>query len=583
LLKNSLSHILCLLWHQLSGRRRRQFGWLLLLMMLTSLAEIISIGAVFPFLGALTNPQIIFDLPLAQPLFQLLRVNAPSELLIIITIGFAFAALIAGGLRLLLLSEVVRLSYQVGGDLSTKIFRLTLYQTYAVHISRNSSEIIDAISRQTGAVINTITSMLTLLGSSVILLAILVTLLLIDPLAAVLAFGGFGMIYIAIVLLTRRHQDQYSQIVADDSAKVIKLLQEGLGGIRDILIDGNQETYIEIYRKTDARLRLAQGANQFIGQSPRYAMEALGMVVIAVLAFSLAERDGVSRAIPILGSLALGAQRLLPLLQQAYQGWSVIQGSKATLLNALKLLNQPLPAFAGDIIQKMPFERTINLNNIWFRHDENGEWTLKNINLTIAKGTRLGIMGTTGSGKSTLLDILMGLLKVTEGALTIDDELIIFEDCQGWQKNIAHVPQMIFLADGTIQENIAFGIPKDQINFEKVRRVAQIAQIENTIENLELKYQTVVGESGLRLSGGQRQRIGIARALYKDAEVIIFDEATSALDADTERAVMRAIEDLGSNLTIIIVAHRISTLKNCNKIIELSNGGIIRTYGYGEL
>jgi ATP-binding cassette subfamily B protein len=415
------------------------------------------------------------------------------------------------------------------------------------------------------------------------LVAILIALLAVQPLIALAAFGGFGLIYIVVICLTRKQLMADSKCVARESTQVIKSLQEGLGGIRDVLIDGSQEIYCEVYRSADSALRRAQGNSLFIGGSPRYCMEALGITFISGLAYSLAQQNnGITQAIPILGVLALGAQRLLPVLQQAYGSWTQIKSGQASLKDTLELLDQPLPDYASKTVTQIPFNQNITLKQLRFRYNEQAPYILNQLNLTIAKGSRVGFIGTTGSGKSTLLDIVMGLLQPTNGQLEIDGQPLAPGNYRAWQSHIAHVPQSIFLADSTIEENIAFGVPRDLINRTRVKRAAEQAQISESIESWPKQYQTFVGERGIRLSGGQRQRIGIARALYKQADVIIFDEATSALDSETEHAVMRAIEGLSKNLTLIIVAHRLVSLKNCDQIIELKNGEIKRIGSYQD-
>jgi len=581
----SITHLLRRLWHHISPRRRGQFGLLLILMFVASFAEILSIGAVLPFLGVLTAPVRVFEHPAAQHIIQALGLTQPEQLLLPLTIVFGVAALIAGAMRLLLLWANTRLSYATGADLSIGIYRRTLYQPYAVHCARNSSEIINGISSKTSSVINIITMLLTLISSGVMLIAILLALLSVDTFIALTAFGGFGLIYIVIIRLTRNQLSINSERIARESNHVIKSLQEGLGGIRDVLIDGSQAAYCQIYRNADLPLRRAQGDNSFISASPRYGMEALGMLLIAALAYTLAQQaDGIAKAIPILGALALGAQRLLPVLQQAYGAWTSIRGGQSSLLDTLELLDQPLPDYADQpVAQPLSFQQHICLKQLTFRYTPQTPWILNNLNLTIAKGSRVGFFGITGSGKSTLLDIVMGLLQPTGGTLEIDDQPITSGNNRAWQAHIAHVPQAIFLADSTIEENIAFGVPKKQIDHERVRQAAKQAQIADSIEIWPKQYQTFVGERGIRLSGGQRQRIGIARALYKQADVIIFDEATSALDNETEQAVMQAIEGLSDDLTVLIIAHRLTTLKNCTQIVELGDGGIKRTGSYQDI
>ena len=581
-----VSRLLKRLWCHISPRRRTQFGLLLILMILASFAEILSIGAVLPFLGVLTAPDRVFEHNAAQPLIQAMNLRSSDQLLLPLTIVFGLAALTAGAMRLLLLWVSTRLSFATGADLGISIYRRTLYQPYAVHVARNSSEVINGISgKANGVIYSIIVPILTLISSSLMLVAILIALLSVDPVIALVAFGGFGAIYGLIIKFTRTRLLADSQSIARESTLVIKSLQEGLGGIRDVLLDGSQAAYCQVYRDADQPLRRAQGNNLFISQSPRYGMEALGMLLIAALAYSLAlQPSGISKAIPVLGALALGAQRLLPVLQQAYAAWSSIQSGQASLHDTLELLDQPLPAHADHLItEPLPFRQQIRLSQLSFRYQPQTPWVLSKLDLTIEKGSRVGFIGTTGSGKSTLLDIVMGLLQPSEGTLEIDGLPITHGNNRAWQVHITHVPQAIFLSDSSIEENIAFGVPKQQIDHERVRQAARQAQIANTIENWPKQYQTFVGERGIRLSGGQRQRIGIARALYKQADVIVFDEATSALDKETEQAVMQAIEGLSNDLTILIIAHRLTTLKNCTHIVELGDGGVKRIGTYQEI
>lgn len=582
----AISSLLKRLWNHISPRRRGQFGLLLVLMLLASFAEILSIGAVLPFLGILTEPARIFNLPIAQPFIQALGLSEPSQLLLPLTMVFGFATLLAGGLRLLLLWASTKLSFAAGADVSRSIYSRTLYQPYYVHCGRNSSEVIDGISGKANTVIySVIVPIITLISSGLMLISILIALLVVNPIIAIAAFGGFGLIYTLIIRLTRNKLLLNSQTVARESTQVIKSLQEGLGGIRDVLIDGSQEAYCKIYSRADLSLRRAQGGSMFISLSPRYAMEALGMILITTLAYSLGQQnDGMLTAIPILGALALGAQRLLPVLQQVYFSWSSIQGGQASLGDVLNLLDQPLPSYLYQTNkQSMSFNDCIRLKQMDFRYSPQSPYVLKGIDLKIAKGSRVGFIGATGSGKSTLLDIVMGLLHPTNGSMEIDDQEVTAGNYRAWQEHIAHVPQAIFLADSSVEENIAFGLPTDQIDRHRVKQAARQAQIADTIESWPDQYQTFVGERGIRLSGGQRQRIGIARALYKQADVIIFDEATSALDSETEEAVMQAIEGLSKDLTLLIIAHRLTTLKNCAEIVELGDQGIKRSGFYQDI
>ena len=560
------------LWNNLSKRRQKQFWLLLILMTVASISEIVSVGAILPFLAALTSPEQLYQHQLMQPVIQILNITEPSQLMLPLSILFIIAALLAGVIRLVLLYGITKFSYAVGADLGINMYRRTLYQEYAVHISRNSSEVINGIISKTNTVIGGVVfPTLSLISSIILLVGIISILLLINTTVALSASIGFGLFYWLVIRITGARLKENIQIIAEQSTQLIKALQEGLGGIRDVLIDGAQPFYCQLYRNADLPFRRASGDNVFISGSPRYAMEAIGMALIAGFAYLITQQEGSTvTVIPILGALALGAQKLLPMLQQAYAAYSAIKGSKSSFEDVLNLLDQPLPEYSEHLsINPICFEDGIKLTDLGFRYTVDSQRVLKNINLTIKKGARIGIIGATGSGKSTLLDIVMGLLLPTEGEIIIDNQPLNKKNYRAWQAHIAHVPQNIFLSDGTIEENIAFGMPKEKIDYQQVIKSAKEAQISELIEQWKDGYQTFVGERGVRLSGGQRQRIGIARALYKQADVIIFDEATSALDDDTEWAVMGAIKELKEGLTIFIIAHRLTTLKGCDSIIKL--------------
>ncbi len=581
---NSITTLLKRLWYHISPRRRAQFAFLLALTVVSSLAEVVSLGAVLPFIGIIIQPEKVLAFPLLGSVVQVLGIKKGEELVLPLTIGFATAALVAGGLRLLLLWVSIRLGNATGADLSIEVYRRTLYQPYNVHIARSSSEIISGITQKVGTATGVLISLVAVFTSTSLFAAIMFTLLAIDPMVAIIAAVSFGSAYGIIAWLTRRRLMHNSHSIAVEQTQVVKALQEGLGAIRDVLLDGTQKVYCNIYRIAISKLQRAGGENAFINQAPRYAMEALGMALIASFVLALSNRSGgVAAALPTLGMLALGAQRLLPLMQQLYGNWSVVAGSKAALSDVLALLDQPLPAQASQPEpEPLVLKNSIRFENVSFKYNSSAPWVLDGINLTIHKGARVGIIGSTGSGKSTILDLLMGLLEPTKGHILVDDQPIKLAYQRAWQRTVAHVPQSIYLADTTIAENIAFGIPPNQIDLGRVRSSAKQARIAEFIESRPDAYSAIVGERGVRLSGGQRQRIGIARALYKQASVLIFDEATSALDTETEQAVMQAIEGLSKDLTLLIVAHRLTTIKGCDQIIELTNGSIKLIGTYSE-
>jgi ATP-binding cassette subfamily B protein len=325
-------------------------------------------------------------------------------------------------------------------------------------------------------------------------------------------------------------------------------------------------------------MRNATASVQLITSAPKYLIEMFGMLLIALLAYLIvayyADSEGV---IPLLGVLALSAQRMLPMLQQIYSGWTAILSGKDSVKDSLDFLDQPvLIQNTYETHDPIKFLDTISLKSLGFRYGVEQPAVLKDLNLKFKRGEIVGIIGTTGSGKSTLLDLIMGLLLPTSGILSVDDVELTYENLNRWQKNIAHVPQTIFLNDATVLSNIAFGVSGQEIDVERVIQAAKLAQIHEDIESWPLGYGTNVGERGVKLSGGQKQRIGIARAFYKKSEVLIFDEATSALDPITESKVMSSFNQLSYRPTVFIIAHRLSTLKQCTRVLKVENGYIIQ-------
>ena len=573
-------------WTHIPKKRKSQLSALTLLTILVSLAEIISIGAVLPFLGALTAPDKILEIQFLQPLFYKLNILDPSELLFPMTLLFIVAAIISGIMRLILLWTQTRFGYAIGADISILVYRNLLYAPYSLHVSKNSSEFISGITDKTGMVVTQILlPILLIISSSIILVAIFIALLSIDSFVAVIATLGFASTYGFVSFFTKKRLLIDSDNISKKSNLLIKSLQEGFGGIRDVLIDGTQEVYCKIFRDADLPLRKSQAGITIIGQTPRFIVEALGITILALLAYYLSKSsEGINNAIPVLGVFALAAQRLLPILQQIYASWTSIIGCSSLLKDILFYLNQGLPEYYS--LSSPPlikFNNYIKLDNLDFRYSSDGPFILKGFTCKIKKGERVGLIGTTGSGKSTLIDIIMGLLLPQDDQLYVDDQIITAKNYRSWQLHVSHVPQSIFLADSTILENIAFGVPLDEIDHELVSECAKKAQISQTIESWALQYKTLVGERGVRLSGGQRQRIGIARALYKKTDVIIFDEATSALDDKTELKVIDSIFNLNPDITILIIAHRLTTLKKCTQVIELEGGKVLQSGTYKEI
>jgi ATP-binding cassette subfamily B protein len=551
-----------------------------ILTLLSTVGELASIGAIVPFLAALTAPETLMRNPYTQQALVIFGIEKSSQIIPLLTVFFTIAVVSAGIARYLLMLAQTRLSFTIGADISTEIYRRTLYQPYEVHLTRNSSEIISAINVKVRDVVNqSIGPSITIVSAAFLLISISFFLFLINPIVAAASFFLFGGIYIFIAILVKRRLILHGAVMAAKQSEVVRALQEGLMGIRDVLLTNAQEIYLQAFQNADKPVREATANIIIISQAPRYAIEAAGMILVAVMAYVLVDVMGETAVLPILGALALGAQRMLPLLQQAYWSYSQLHGGQVTLNDVLVLLSQPMPSNRKHT-KTIDFNIDIELRKINFSYGDGRSLVLDSANLRIPKGTCVGVIGETGSGKSTLIDIIMGLISPTSGSLLVDGVTISPSELRSWQQHIAHVPQSIYLSDASIAHS-------EQIDMARVIKVARQAKIAEIIESWPDQYQTFVGERGARLSGGQRQRIGIARALYRDADIIVFDEATSALDEETENAVMHSIHSLGKELTIIIVAHRLSTLNNCDFIVEVAKGRLlvksdIRKIGLGR-
>jgi ABC-type bacteriocin/lantibiotic exporter with double-glycine peptidase domain len=568
----SLSRALRQLLGHLPGSRRRMLLPLLVLMLAGAVAEVATIGALLPFLAVVADPQGSPVLAYLQPFLARFDAGRPIQAIYVLTGLFALAALTAAVLRLALLWASSSFVYGVAYELGVKLYAETLVQPYAYHTRRNTSEIIASINKVQLITGEVLVPLMYAVVASVIACFIVAGLVAIDPVVAFASGLGFAAIYLAASVTCRPRLKRNSAVIAHAQGWRVQAMQEGLGGIRDILIDRSQPVFVDTYEQAEAGLREARVRNVFFALAPRFIVEGVGMVLIALVAVMVTSRPGgLAGAVPILGALALGAQRLLPLAQQIYSGWAQAAGNRQALSDVVALLGRMKPADAAACLP-LPFQKAVALKDIGYVYGQARAPALSGVSLEIPKGARVGIAGKTGSGKSTLMDIFIGLLEPTDGEIRVDGVKLTAENRAAWQRNIAHVPQAIFLADASVAENIAFGVKWEEIDRERVRRAAEQAELAEVVAGLPHGYDTRVGERGIQLSGGQRQRIGIARALYKQASVLVFDEATSALDTETESAVMAAIERLDRRLTILIIAHRLSTLKGCDMVVRMGGG-----------
>lgn len=563
-----------MLLSKLPPSRLGQLALLAILMLFGGFSEVVTLGLVVPFLAFLMDPLQALELPYVVKIGSLFDLSDPNDLRWQFTLLFSAAAVVSSVLRLFIIWATIRIVFNIGHEIGVEVYRRVIYQPYLVHVSTNSSEIISAIEK-VNPIFHILIGLLNAISAILISISIVVTLIIINPEFTVLAIIAMGGSYALIMRIMRNRLENNSEIISKNMIERIKITQEGLGSIRDILLDHGQLNFSNRFMELDWKLRRAQGINYMIGPSPRFIVEGLGILLIAVFAYiSVISSNGLTAVIPAIGAMALGAQRLLPNVQLIYIGITNIRGGMQSLFDVIEMLDQPINEQDLSNLTPLKFEKQIQFENVDFQFQENSPIVLKELNFSIAKGESIGFLGPTGSGKSTTLDLLMGLLTPSNGKISVDNIPLVGEALLQWQKNITHVPQDLYLMDASFAENIAFCEASGDIDLQRVKEAAKLAHIHDFIAYKPESYQSLVGERGVQLSGGQRQRIGIARALYRRASVLVLDEATSALDTDTEEAVMSSIRNIDSSITIIMIAHRVSTLQHCDYVFRLENGEI---------
>lgn len=576
---------------KLSYRRKYQLVSLFILQIVGAASEVISIGAILPFLSALANADELLVSPMLQPWLAMLGVDTASHLITLMAIIFAVSIALVNSLRVLILWVQSRLSAAIGSDFSTEIFRRMLLQSYEFHTQSNSGRIISIITNDLGSLMGVFRKFLMMIMQGLIVLAILAGLLAYNmQVACTMAVVLFGA-YVIFVNISRNLLLKNGKISSDNHISAIKILQEGLGGIRDTILDGSQDTFTSIYGRVDRSMRRARANSTVLISIPRFLLEVVGISILCGFAVILVWSDkNIQEILPLIGIFSMAAIRLLPAMQRVYNSYAGMQGAHISMKRALEALERPINLTCMDNNQSTLYlHKNIILEDVWFSYsgstsdEELKEWVLRGINMTIAANTTVALVGDTGSGKSTIADIILGLLSPQRGNIRVDGKVITDDCLYNWRQSIAHVPQTIFLSDNSIKENIAFGIREKDIDLLRVKKMAKLACIDEFIESSPLGYDEIVGERGIRLSGGQRQRIGIARALYKNASTIIFDEATSSLDNTTEAEVMDAINNLSGKITMILIAHRLTTIRSADMVYEIRKGDLVGAGSYDEL
>jgi ATP-binding cassette subfamily B protein len=552
----------------LPPRRTSQLWLLTLLTLVSAIAELLLVAATMLFLAALAGTGLD---AVPAVLRAWLGVFPADRQLPFAAVAFAASALVANAFRLVTLRLTEVYVAGVTHDLTLQVQRRVFAQPYGYHVRHHSSAVIaslDKVRHLATAVFHQWLDGSAAIATGAAIIALLVT---IGPLPALTAVGVFAALYLVTARISGRRLLERSDRLSATYNERVRTVQESLGAIRDLIIDQSQRAQLEEFRKADARLAAIQASTRFTAAAPRYFVEAIAVALLAAIAAALAGRGN---ALVMIGGIAIGGMRVLPLLQGAYRNWVTTIANRSIVGDVLALLALPVPDDADRLPAPLPFQKSIRLEKVSFAYPGRRYPALADVSLDIARGQRIGLVGETGSGKSTLADVVMGLLSPQAGTILIDGAPLEAASVRAWQRNIAHVSQVIFLTDASIARNIAFSLPDVPPDLARVREAAARAGIADFIEALPDGYETTVGERGAQLSGGQRQRIAIARALYKDAPLLVLDEATNALDEETEAKVLANLfADPGR--TILIIAHRPSALASCDRLVTLAGGSVV--------
>jgi ABC-type bacteriocin/lantibiotic exporter with double-glycine peptidase domain len=571
--KTDLLNNVEMIWSVIESKSKVNIYYIILLLITSAFLEVITIGAVVPLMYILmeinqNNSKNYFVVYLIKNF-----PNMPSET-IAVMVGLTFVVLVIINLvtKNYLLIVQVRTSMNIGRDLSVKAFDKIMRKNYEFHINSNSGEIQSLISKSYQLIYNFIQPIINIISNIVIMAFIIMGLLIINTIATLLVILSLISVYALINFYTIERTLADSKSAAMLQGKVNTIIIESLGGIRDIILNGNYNLHIEKYKCELDKLQKIYGRLQIISNIPKSSIETFGILTLLIVAYFFAKNNDFTNVIPMIGMFALAAQRILPLAQGVYSGMLQIGGNNGNINDALKVIMHP--DLNNGKRKRIVFSKNIEFKSVHFKYITRNIDILQNINFRINSGDKVGVVGKTGSGKSTLIDLLMGLIKPIKGGIYVDGIELVDENRTSWMMLISHVPQSIFLINGTISENICIDQNNEVNDAEKIKKSAIDSCIHDDIMKMPDGYATRVGERGLLLSGGQIQRIGIARALFKRRPIIVLDEATSALDEETERKIIDNIKKNYVNTTILIISHRQSTLTNCDKIIHLQNGTV---------
>lgn len=572
-----MQNIIRQMFSLLTPTERKQAYGCFVAMLMMAFVEVIGVASIMPFIAVLADPDAISHHAKLAWLYHYFQFSNQHHFLIFLGSLVLGILIVGNAVSMFTTWSIFKFTYAREYSLSTRIFNHYIREPYLFFLNRNTSELSKNVLSEVTTIINrAFIPAMQLVAKSIIASLILLLLVVVDPILALVLGGLLGGAYISIYVAVRRRLATISKHCMDDNQNKYKIVTESFYGIKDIKLLAREPFFLKQFAKYAKRHADESAVSHIIAHVPRYALETIAFGgVMAIIMYLLLMQKNINDALPLLALYAFASLRLMPALQQIFTSVAFLKVSRDALNKLTTDLQHETKyqAIKTTTLKPLPFQEAIKLKEISFQYPLTDKLILQQINLTIPVNTTIGIVGMTGAGKTTIVDIILGLLKPTNGEVLIDDFALNNANMRAWQQNIGYVPQSIFLADDTIKKNIAFGLSDSEINDEAIIQAAKLANIHDFImQELQHGYNTVVGDRGIRLSGGQRQRIGIARALYHNPSVLVMDEATNALDNKTELTIMEAMAAFQKQKTLIIVAHRLSTLKDCDQIYVFHKG-----------
>ncbi len=573
----------------LSSTELKRAGFLMIMITIMALLDVVGVASILPFMAVLTNPSLIQTNMILNKIFlysNIFGIETNQQFLFFLGIIVFILLVISLLFKAITNYAQVRFIQMRGYSIGKHLLQGYLHQPYSWFLTHNSADLGKNILSEVDKVVDYgISALFELISKSIVTITLITLIILVDPKLTFIVGLSLGSAYCLIFYFVRN----YLKRTGDDRLKNNKLrftaVGEAFGAAKEVKVGGLEEIYLRSFSKSAKVFASTQASAEIIAQLPRFLLEAIAFGgILLIILYIMSQTGNFNNALPIISLYVFVGYRLMPSLQQIYvslTSLTFVGPSLEKLSNDLRNLKNYK---AYEDKETIHLKKNINLNSIEFSYPNTFKPSINNLSLNISAKSKIGLVGATGSGKTTIVDIILGLLEPQLGTLKVDDITITKKNSRSWQRNIGYVPQHIYLSDDTVASNIAFGIEPKKIKQELVEKVSKIANIHNFIvDELPLKYQTVIGERGVRLSGGQRQRLGIARAIYNNPKLLILDEATSALDNQTEEAVMDAIYNLSSDITIILIAHRLDTVKNCDEIFLLSKGALKAQGSFKEL